>query len=62
MRPQQNNRVRLEIESSQLMRLMQQRQLVASDIRCCDSESRCVLKQLLLKCSANSLNEDRGDS
>lgn len=57
MRNQTRNRVRLEIDSQQLMRLMQKRQLVASDFRCCDSQSRCVLKQLLLECSARTISQ-----
>ncbi|RUO75368.1 hypothetical protein CWI81_10365 [Idiomarina seosinensis] len=57
MRTQQSSRIRLEIDSQQLMRLMQDRQLVVSDFRCCDSKSRCVLKLLLLECSARTINQ-----
>lgn len=57
MRTTTSKSVRLEIDTHQLMRLMQSRQLVASDFRCCDSKSRCVLKQLLLECSARTVNQ-----
>lgn len=57
MRNQTHSRVRLEIDTQQLMRLMQKRQLFASDFRCCDSKSRCVLKQLLLECSARTISQ-----
>lgn len=53
-----DNLVRVELQPEQLLKLLSQRQIVASDLRCCDPQSRHIMKRLLLECTAQSVIND----
>ena len=57
----QSNTIKLEIEPAQLLRLIRQRKLVASDFRCADADSHCAIKQLLLQCTAEAVANPNGE-
>lgn len=47
-----NDEVVLCISRTRLRQLMQSGQLVASDFKCGDSCTKCVVRELLLECAA----------
>lgn len=47
-----NDDVVLCISRTRLRQLMQSGQLVASDFKCADSCTKCVVRELLLECAA----------
>ncbi|MBF37623.1 MULTISPECIES: hypothetical protein [unclassified Idiomarina] len=51
MRRNKPERLQLSLSKEQLKRLLLEKRLVASDIRCCDYCSQCELKELILECT-----------